>query len=111
MSRLSKYQAENIVGDKLPKGVKASARLFVTLEVTCSACGDTHSHETEIAGHFNAPFEIQNNMKFTTVKLDRDRRSYGNVEYLLCDKCNRLAHDWMSGKSPALSTQTEQTGE
>lgn len=107
MSRLSKYQAEHIVGDKLPKGVTASAKLFVKLEAKCSACGGTTELEQEIDGHFNAPFQLQNTMKMTTVTLNRDRRSWGTVEYLLCFDCNKTAHDWMSGKTPKLEKEEQ----
>lgn len=106
--KLNKYAADEIAG-KLPKGATATATLTIKLKVTCSACGETREWEEETDGRYNAPFAIREKLKFTTVSLNRDRRSYGSVEYLLCFDCNKLAHDWMSGKTP--STQTEQTGE
>ena len=95
--KLNKYAAEEIAGS-LPKGVTASATLTIKLKAKCSACGETHEHEEETDGRYNAEFAIREKMKFTTVKTNRDKRSYYNMEFLLCPDCNKLAQDFMTGK-------------
>jgi hypothetical protein len=82
----------------LPKGVSASASLKITLNVKCTACGQTHDYTEEIAGSsFNAAFAIQHKMKFTTIKADRDHRSINGAEFLLCVDCNSKVQAFMGG--------------
>lgn len=95
--KLNKYAANEITGP-LPTGVTATARLTITLKAKCSACGETHELQEETDGRYNADFAIQHKMRFTTVKTNRDKRSYYNMEFLLCPECNKTAQDFMAGK-------------
>jgi ribosomal protein L44E len=95
--KLNKYAAAEITGP-LPAGITATATLTIKLKAKCTACGETHELEEETDGKFNAPFAIQHKMRFTTVKTNRDKRTYYNMEFLLCPDCNKTAQDFMAGK-------------
>lgn len=95
--KLNKYAANEITGE-LPKGVTASATLIIKLKAKCTACGETHEHEEETDGRYNADYAIQHKMRFTTVKTNRDTRTYYGMEFLLCPDCNKIAQDFMTGK-------------
>ena len=104
--KLNKYAADEITG-KLPKGVTATATLTIKLKAKCSACGEVHELEEETDGRYNAPFAIKERMKFTSVWMDRDRRSSYSAEFLLCFKCNKTAQEWMAGKAELTREEAE----
>lgn len=106
MSKLNKYAAAEICGE-LPKGVTAIATLTIELKAKCTACGETQTFQEEIDGRYNAEYALKNKLKFTSVFLNRDKRSMYSAEFLLCPSCNKIVQDWMSGATTELVKETK----
>lgn len=94
--------------DHKSKQVKVSLETTATYKITCQACKCVTTHTQVVDPGWKNDPAIVRDLKFHSFNVDRDRRTYMGVDYLICNDCALLVHDFLAGRVHTISNQKEQ---